>query len=367
NGEILSAGSSDPRLYLGQLLLARGIIEEDQLLELIKKQEDLKILLGKLIIVEGIADEKIVSEVLVAKITTTVINVFLQKKGIYAFYQNVVSPYLLHMVNVPLIGLIMEGEVKRERWEEIRKTIPTSQALVEAVAPREELMKNEQNFAELKILSLIDGKHSIEDILLETHNTEWDLLSFLYPLQQKGLIRFLEDPLKRQAKLEEIIAEQMLEKSRRLLIAGEFEKAIRSLYRLLQQPDRDWQMALPLILEAEEQYSAWFYANKIASSDVPFLKSSSVRGPGAMDANEAFLLNRIDGIRDVRALLRLSPMREVEVLLALHRFTDAGLIGVRNPRDQQEIVRTQEPPARAPLPKAALEQIFYHLPVGLLT
>ena len=44
---------------------------------------------------------------------------------------------------------------------------------------------------------------------------------------------------------------------------------------------------------------------------------------------ERYLLSRIDGIRDIRAIIRVSPIREVDALKSFVRFVEQGLISLQ--------------------------------------
>jgi hypothetical protein len=56
---------------------------------------------------------------------------------------------------------------------------------------------------------------------------------------------------------------------------------------------------------------------RLAADDVARLRLSSV---------DKYLLSRCDGRRDVRDLARVAPLRELDVLKAIQRFADAGLV-----------------------------------------
>jgi signal transduction histidine kinase/ActR/RegA family two-component response regulator len=361
NGEIMSAGSSDPRLYLSQFLLRKGIVTENLLLELIHKQDEDRVFLGKLLIQEGIANETTVSEILIAKITETVTSLFLQKKGVYNFYQNLVPPYLFHIVNVPVLGLIMEGEVKSENWQKIRKVIPNLGMIVEMVNPSEKLDTGNNGSGE-SLRGMLSGDYTIEDILYETHTTDWELLSTLYPLYEKGLISFRSSEIPEESH-EKVAVEQSMEKVRRLLVGGEYSRALKLLYRLLKHSDCDLNLTLPLLEDAEDRYTKWFYSHVMRTQDVPLLCSETTPRTGKQ-AMEVFLLNRINGVRNVRALVNLSPAREVEVLSALQDLMEAGVIELQSTRSSDEIPGPQiEEPT---VVQKVVEEILGEFPIGVL-
>jgi two-component system sensor histidine kinase AtoS len=77
----------------------------------------------------------------------------------------------------------------------------------------------------------------------------------------------------------------------------------------------------------------------------------------------------MNGIRDVRALIHLSPMREVDVLLSLQKFLEYRLIGVRKSGAVDGVPDVLEKTGERPLfpiPHEAIEQIIAGLPLGVL-
>lgn len=371
NGEIISAGSSDPREYLGHFMVSRGIIDENQLVELIARQAEEKTLLGKLVIHEGIAEERVVTEILIEKITETVTNLFIQPGGIFTFYQNFILPYMFHTVRVPVMGLIMKGAVKKEMWEKMRSIAPSMSAVVERLRPFEEMqLVQDDNPINARILSLLDGKHSIAEICLETHSSEWTVFSFLYPLHLNGMIRFrASEKYISGTGWHAMLAEHALEKARRLLVSGEYAKVVRLLHKVCEQSDCDWNLTLPLLQDAEQQYANWFYAVRMARTDIPYLQATANLRSLALRGAEAFLVNRINGIRDVRSLVSVSPLREVEVLLCLQHFQDNGLIAIRKPEAAAAAAEAVEKPAaqlRLFSSPVEFEPLLASLPVGVL-
>jgi hypothetical protein len=50
-----------------------------------------------------------------------------------------------------------------------------------------------------------------------------------------------------------------------------------------------------------------------------------------LSPSEFFLLSRIDGTWDVKSIIQITPLREVDALRALKRMREKGLIELRDP------------------------------------
>jgi PAS domain S-box-containing protein len=363
-GEILFAGSSDPRLFLGHLLIARGILNENQLSNLLRRQTEEQTLLGKLVIQEKIVDEQTVEDILMWKIVETVTNLFLHQKGLYTFYQNLVTPYSLHNINVSLLALIMNGELRREQWKKLRSVFSSSE-MIPILNPESRPLLTPTENLEANVLSLLDGNHSIQEILLETHGSEFEVFSILHRYYTVGAL-LLSNHYKSDSNRQQALTADALERTRRLLIAGEYEKALHNLYKLMRQPDCDLSMALPLLEDAEQLYNEWFYLHRIRGDDIPVVLRSFSERTANWDANDLFLMKRINGILDVRSLINISPLRETEVLLSLQHLLDYGIIGIVDPVSRHRIAETDHQTAPIPAPYAVLEQLFRELPLGVI-
>ena len=59
-----------------------------------------------------------------------------------------------------------------------------------------------------------------------------------------------------------------------------------------------------------------------------------------MSSNDQFLLTLIDGKSDIKSVVWLAPLREIDVLQALQRMLDADLIELRDPNDASAPAKT---------------------------
>lgn len=85
-----------------------------------------------------------------------------------------------------------------------------------------------------------------------------------------------------------------------------------------------------LIHNAEDDYREQMLAGELGASKVPTL--TQMRDSGSDEkptAEEAFLIDQIDGSTDVQSLLWVTPMRDVEVLKTLSSLLRKGWIEVR--------------------------------------
>jgi len=85
-----------------------------------------------------------------------------------------------------------------------------------------------------------------------------------------------------------------------------------------------------LVNNAERDYRQQMLAGDLQASMIPTRTQVADSNPDEkMTADESFLLEQIDGITDIQALLWVTPIRDVEVLKTLSRLLRKGWIEVR--------------------------------------
>jgi len=89
------------------------------------------------------------------------------------------------------------------------------------------------------------------------------------------------------------------------------------------------EVARVLLGEIERTLTDRLRAELLETPRVPRLKIAAAEvGKLRLPATERYLLSRCDGRRSVRELARLAPLRELDVLKAVRRFADSGLVGL---------------------------------------
>ena len=122
---------------------------------------------------------------------------------------------------------------------------------------------------------------------------------------------------------EQLLADEEVEVAIRLMSRGEHSVALDLLNASYRANPGDAFLSR-LIARAEAAYvkSA---SSKLSADAVP-VPTDKASDANDVDAEESFLLSLIDGKTDVRSILWLSPMRDVEVLQVLQRLIDGGLV-----------------------------------------
>lgn len=283
DGAAVGAASNDPREYLGQLLVNFGHLTEDQLQKAFRTQEETRIRLGKVLTLVGAATPEVVRDALGIKIRETLLDAFVWDSGVFRVDETPPPPPDELDPRVPLADLAREAEFRATAWQAFRAQFPTGAAALavdEARVPPGLAPES----VDARLLALAREGKTIDEIGRALRATDFHLYQRLYALQRQGILGAARAPPARPLP--------------GASDAGEPEAAARALRGELLDPPR-----IPRL--------------KVRPEEVALMRLS---------AGEKYLLGRCDGSRDLRQLLELAPMRELEVLRAMKRFVDARLV-----------------------------------------
>jgi hypothetical protein len=127
--------------------------------------------------------------------------------------------------------------------------------------------------------------------------------------------------------------EDVLARVRDLMAGGEHEEALDCLAALYRQHPADDALRR-LTAEAEATFIDRAYRHVVPPDKVPVLKRSmDSLTSESLSPQEFFLLSRIDGSWDVKSIIQVAPLREVDALRTLKRMREIGMIELRDPQE----------------------------------
>ncbi|HVO20234.1 MAG TPA: DUF4388 domain-containing protein [Anaeromyxobacter sp.] len=325
-GAAIAAASNDPREYLGQLLINYGNLTEEQLTKAFQVQEETKIRLGKVLTMVGLVASDVIREVLAIKIRETLLDVFLWDSGVFTFDDGHVEGVDELDARVPLGEIAREAEFRATAWSAFRGEFPSGAvalAVVEDKVPAE----LSPTTVDGRLLSLAREGKTIDEIGLILHVTDFHLYQRLYSLARQGWLRGATSPPPAPPAGEDAAPLQLLDRARGLLADGNADEAELAAARAVELAP-GLEPARVLLGEIERSLADRLRTELLETPRVPRLRVAAgelarLRLPSA----DRYLLSRCDGRRSVRDLARLAPLRELDVLKAVRRFADSGLVG----------------------------------------
>lgn len=115
------------------------------------------------------------------------------RQGSFAFKADVTTDQ--HSIKAPLQHLVLEAARQIDEWHDIQKLLPSLDlvlAIEENPAAGTEDIKLEP--AEWRVLALVDGMRSINQVIKESHMGDFETCKVLYGLVSSGLLKQVAKP-----------------------------------------------------------------------------------------------------------------------------------------------------------------------------
>ena len=122
------------------------------------------------------------------EVSEVIYDAFVWKGGTFAFYDAIDLPQDAVTIAIDLPNLIMEGSRRIREWEECLRQLPDS-SVVFRVDADPEAEKITLTLDEWRILFLVNGQRSLEDICRESGNDAFRVYRVVIGLQANKLIR----------------------------------------------------------------------------------------------------------------------------------------------------------------------------------
>ena len=330
-GFIIGSTSTDPKEYFGQFLLHYGKIDEAQLrLALESQRQQRQVPLGRILLATGVFNETEMMELLRLRALEIMYELFLWEQADFQFEDQAPLPENLIRIEIKPTSVIMEGVYRTDEWRRYREVLPSDRVVLGLVPGRTPAGVKEGSDIP-RILWFVKKRITVGEICYNMHASPFHVYSRLHQLLTEGVIEVVEaqsQPTPRvAAATEPEVSAEMLQQAKGQLARGAFVEALTLLQDLLEsQPGNAETSAL--LAAAEPRFVEQTYRGTLTPESIPKLQASleTVMTMG-LGPKEGFILSRINGSWDVRSILSVCPFREAESLLILRKLLDAKLIG----------------------------------------
>ncbi|NNB95124.1 DUF4388 domain-containing protein [Corallococcus exiguus] len=347
DGNVITASSNQPREYFGQFLINQGHLTEDQLERAFSTQAETHILLGKILIMTGTVSEATVRTVLSHKFREMLLDAFTWEEGGFDFRPTDDAQELEGLdVRVDLLDVSREGEFRETAWQAIRAVFPSGRVRLEV--DERKLTDRKAGSMDERIVQLAKEGLSIDGMALALHATDFFLYQRLYALYRQDALRVSdeaplpspdpgaptvvvveeddEDALDSGGVIgSESSSDEVLQAAQLFLDAGNLrdgEALARRAHEIAPS-----EHTTKLLREAEGRLLAELRKALMEPSRVPALMVTPAHLKTLpLTSPERYLLSRIDGRRDVAAIVHVSPLQELEALKFFQGFVDTGLV-----------------------------------------
>jgi hypothetical protein len=359
-GRIVACSSDDPPSRLGQFLLSRGKITKEQLREALSRQETSSRNLGLIFQDMGILTQEEIEAHVAAKAEENIYGLFDWADAEFRFHENAAQDPFIIEVDLGVQDVVLHGIQRFDELQRIRDVLTSSGIVLKRT---DKPMPNEIVSSPMarRVMASVDGRRTLAEILLHAHASEFLVLKFLYTLLRKGIVSIIEvrdaDPLSRtlldlaEAEATEppalpstqvdpaTLTDQQgpaegrrdVETALQCMARGDYQRALDILNELHRAEPDDLRLR-QLVLKAESGFLESARAEAFGPQKIPVpLPEASKPAAADLKPTDQFLLSMLDGKADIKSIVWLAPLREVDVLQALRRMLDANVIELRDP------------------------------------
>jgi tetratricopeptide (TPR) repeat protein len=325
DGQIISSRSNDPTKQLGQFLLFQGKISEPQLKRGFELHLQSRVMLGKILVQEKYVSQEDVEAALKMRTEEVLYDLFLWEDGYFHFSSGDYNLDDLILIKMDVNSLIFEGVRRKDEWARIRSVFPDND-IVLSLRNGVDLKTLDLTPLQKKLLYLLTLKKSISQIMLELHGSDFLVNYELFQLYERNIIEVgesLPPPVKEESPA------QLFNKGLELMQSGNYRQAIAAFQEVLRlDPQNAW--ASEQIDQAEKAMCQEYYRNTVPAAKVPyFLVPESSLTRYNLSHEEGFVASRINGTWDVKSIVMLSPLREIEILQVLEKLLKMDLIALK--------------------------------------
>jgi tetratricopeptide (TPR) repeat protein len=325
DGEIVSSRSNDPTKQLGQFLLFQGKITEPQLKRAFELQLQSRIILGKILVQENYVSREDVEAALKTRTAEVIYDLFLWEDGYFHFSSGGYDINDLIQIKMDINALLFEGVRRKDEWARIRSVFPSNDVVL-SLRTEMDLKTLDLTPMQKKMLYLLTLKKSISEIMLELHGSDFLVNFELFQLYEKNIIEIMEVPA---SPVEEVSPAKLFNKGLELMQARQYREAVAAFQEVIRlDPQNAW--ASEQIDQAERAICQEYYRSTVPESKVPyFLIPESSLTRYSLSHEEGFVASRINGTWDVKSIVMLSPLREIEILQVLDKLLKMELIALK--------------------------------------
>jgi tetratricopeptide (TPR) repeat protein len=325
-GQIISSRSNEPTKQLGHFLLFQGHITETQLKRALEVQLQTRSILGKILVQEGFVPSAEVEAALGERTREIIYDLFLWQDGYFQFTADGYDIRDLILVSLDVNSIIFEGVRRKDEWGRIREVFPSSEVVL-GICPDVNLKVLAFTPLQRKLLYHVSLGKPVSDVILETHGSDFLVMFELFQLHQNGVVQIMKAPAPAKPAPED--PARPYKRGLVLMETGSFQEAIACFQEALRIDPRNAE-AHEQIEIAERAICDDLYERSLPRQKVPyFLVSPASLTSYSLNHQEGFIASRVNGAWDVKTIVMLAPLREMEVLQTLERLIKMNILGLR--------------------------------------
>lgn len=193
DGKVIYATILNRKERLGDILLVKQVIDNEILSRALEIQKsEKKKRLGEILIELGAISRQTLENELKGQIEQTIFTMLTWESGYFNFEVDLLPTKEDYLVHLSAQELLLEGARRIDEWRKIENKMPSFETILIQKGDIEDIPLTTE---EKKIIGLIDGSRSIDDILKLTEFDFFETCRTIYGLLSAGLLEKPEKPL----------------------------------------------------------------------------------------------------------------------------------------------------------------------------
>jgi hypothetical protein len=207
SGNVVFAASNQEKYRLGAVMIRKKKIDEVawKTLESLMLQQGEKF--GKVAVEQKMITEQELQDFLKIQVSEIIYDAFTWTQGKFTFIDVMQLPAHAVTISIDLANLIMEGARRITELGYFAQNLPSKTSVLRTIGDPGSHEKINLTLEEWKILFLIDGKRTLDDVCNECSENVLDVYRLLYGLFANKLVEVIPE--------EELIVHEMREEARR--------------------------------------------------------------------------------------------------------------------------------------------------------
>lgn len=329
-GVIVSCTSTDPREFLGHFLVSHGAIRESDLQIAMIDQTKSGDLLGQILLERGFITTDLLNEMLRLKAEEAIFDLFTWEDGDFLFVEDEFPNVELVPISLGVQGLVLEGMRRLDEWGRIREVIPSDLCVPVAVG----LLIAEAETLDrgcVSVLESVNDDRSIEEICLHTHSSEFFVCEILFREFEEGRLKVVRPRVvsSREPAADGMSGRSLVSAARDHLEGGDLERSVRHLQAAASLEPHDHELA-ESIVAVENKVRRRLGDDGVVGSAVPVVEIDlNEISKLDLEPSEGFILSRVDGATPLQAIVKISPLPEIDALLVIWKLAQGGQLGLK--------------------------------------
>ena len=192
DGTIVYASSSKKEHQLGRILITDGIVSEHALKKGLETAKKKKQKIGKTLIQEGYLSLETLKEVLHHQVKEILCSLFFWKAGRFEFEEKALRMDANLVTKMNTLEIVLEASRRIDEWSLIKSEIENDELIFKICEKAQQKSEVNLNKNEWRILSLIDGRRTVRQIIKKSGCDDFSAFKSLCSLQLSGLVEQTE-------------------------------------------------------------------------------------------------------------------------------------------------------------------------------